>query len=408
MNPIITGGIIAVILLVGGFFVLNGERADDGTLPKVPQPIRAQDEDPQTHSDENGITHTHPHEDMPAGPTGGAGSGSDTTQFASGDTETIGGLSVPPSNFFGNYSINDSRYGTDVTVTVTGSARTIVSNALPNHQTGTFPNSGNPNAISAQSNTYNFPATGTYTGNATTAREPGVAVNGIKFEPTTAEMVQCSSGERYQIEAFQESYDLGFDFNDAHVQPDGTYHYHGFPTALVDLYDDGSDLVHIGFAADGFMIYYDTTGTVKPSWELSSSARSGTSCTYRNQTLSINGSAPDGTFVSDWEYNPSVGNLDACNGATIGGEYAYFVTRAYPFVSRCLQGSFTSTGGPGGGTPPSGGTGPTGGQQTGTPGTPPQEAITACQGKSEGATCSMGPNNGTCRNTPDGSFACVP
>ena len=45
------------------------------------------------------------------------------------------------------------------------------------------------------------------------------------------------------------------DIHNAHVQPDGTYHYHGNPNALFDdsPSEDGSPL--IGWAADGFPIY---------------------------------------------------------------------------------------------------------------------------------------------------------
>ena len=274
----------------------------------------------------------------PTGPGGGTNAPGGT--FTGGGTQTISSLSLPDSDFLGSYSIDDATYGTDVTVTISGNTRTIVANALPNHPTGAFPNSGNPHSIEAQSRTYTFPASGSYTGNAVWVREPGVGVNGVKFEPETAEVVSCSSGESYKIEAFQNEYDLGFDENNAHVQPTGEYHYHGFPTELVELYDDGSGLIHIGFAEDGNLIYYDDTGTVKPSWQLSNEARSGTSCTYRNQTVAVNGTAPDGTFVSDWEYVSGSGNLDACNGAYVDGEYVYFVTEEYPYVSRCLQGSF--------------------------------------------------------------------
>ena len=44
----------------------------------------------------------------------------------------------------------DEEFGTMTTVTVDGDTRTIVSNALPDHETGEFPNDGNPNTISAQ------------------------------------------------------------------------------------------------------------------------------------------------------------------------------------------------------------------------------------------------------------------
>jgi hypothetical protein len=62
------------------------------------------------------------------------------------------GLNYPQSNvtspYIGAYNINDTTYGTDISVTLTDSNRNITANALPNHETGTFPNSGNPNAIS--------------------------------------------------------------------------------------------------------------------------------------------------------------------------------------------------------------------------------------------------------------------
>lgn len=273
----------------------------------------------------------------PSGP--GGGTNAPNNSFVGGNTQTISSLSLPDSDFLGSYEIDDSTYGTEIEVTVSGNTRTIVANALPNHDTGAFPNSGNPHSITAQSKTYTFPSSGSYTGSAIWVREPGVAVNGVKFEPETAEVVSCSSGESYKIEAFQDEYDLGFDENHAHVQPTGEYHYHGFPTELVELYDDGSGLIHIGFAEDGNMIYYDDTGTVEPSWQLSEEERSGTDCTYRDHSIDFD-NIDFGTFVSDWEYVSGSGNLDACNGAYVDGEYAYFVTEEYPYISRCLQGSF--------------------------------------------------------------------
>lgn len=73
----------------------------------------------------------------------------------------------------------------------------------------------------------------------------------IKFEPETAERFSCESGEVYRIEAFQELLDLGLDHNHAHVKPTGAYHYHGVPTELVELLDQGEDIIHIGITLDG-------------------------------------------------------------------------------------------------------------------------------------------------------------
>jgi len=51
-----------------------------------------------------------------------------------------------------------------------------------------------------------------------------------------------------------------------------------------------------------------------------------------------------------------------------------------------------------------------GGQQgQGQGGQPPQEAIKACIGLSQGASCSVGPMTGTCQMPPNSSqLACVP
>ena len=52
------------------------------------------------------------------------------------------------SEYLDSYALIDEEFGTMMTVTVDGSIRTINSNALPDHETGDFPNSGNPNTIS--------------------------------------------------------------------------------------------------------------------------------------------------------------------------------------------------------------------------------------------------------------------
>lgn len=260
------------------------------------------------------------------------------------------------SDYLGTYTINDAQYGTQTTVTVSGGQRTIQTNALPNHTTGTFPGPGNPNAISAQNDSYTFPLTPTYRGTAADTRTPGIAINGVKFEPGTAERVNCSSGEEYRVEAFQDVLSLGLDANNAHVQPTGAYHYHGIPWPLTKQY---SDPIHVGFAQDGHLMYYSPNNTYRSSYQLSTTPRSGTNCDYSvpfgPQGISLNNTAPDGTFTSDWVYTPGSGNLDECNGTTINGQYAYVITDTFPYISRCLKGAFTETrpsGGPPGGRRP--------------------------------------------------------
>ena len=273
------------------------------------------------------------------------------------------------NNYFGAYTLVDEKYGTKTTVTIDGDKRIMVTNALPNHETGHFPRKGNPNTISAQNKRYEIPLHPVFTGEVRWARETGVALNGVKFEPETAEVVVCESGENYRVEAKQSFIDLGLDFNNAHVQPTGAYHYHGVPTGVVHAFDKGGDLVHIGFAHDGFAIYYSKSGAYKPGYRLIDETRTGTDCTYANprgiQDVKINGEKKDGTYKSDWEYVKGLGDLDECNGREVNGQYAYFVTVEYPYVGRCLKGAFKEQ--RGGGPPPGRQRPPQGGRPPGPP-----------------------------------------
>lgn len=290
--------------------------------------------------DGTGTTHTHD---------------STTTTTAAAESTDDGAAA---SDWLGSYTLTDEDFGTQVTVTVAGDTRTIETNALPDHETGEFPNSGNPNSISAQDLTWEFPLEPTVTGEATEVRVTGVALNGVKFEPGTAETVVCDSGETYRIEAITDVYDLGLDFNNAHVQPTGEYHYHGVPDLLVDAYSSDEDLVHVGFAADGHLIYYSKSGAYESSYVLSDEARSGTGCTESGpaggDNLELDGTTPDGSYDLDWVYSEDVGDLDECNGTVIDGEYAYVMTDNYPYVGRCVMGE-PAAGTAGGGAPPGGG-----------------------------------------------------
>lgn len=262
----------------------------------------------------------------------------------SDNTEEQGNPAQIIDDFFLAYSLVNAEYGTQTTVTIEDDVRVIVSNALPNHDTGEFPNAGNPNSISAQNVTYRIPLNPVLTSTARWVREPGVALNGVKFEPETAEVMHCASGENYKIEAIQDLVDLGLDDHHAHVQPNGAYHYHGAPHGVIDAFDRGSDLVHIGFAMDGFPIYYSRSDKYKPSYRLIDENREGTECTYSIPGTTINtdleGTDPDGTYILDWEYVAGLGDLDECNGATIDGSYKYLVTDDYPYIGRCLKGEF--------------------------------------------------------------------
>ena len=268
-------------------------------------------------------------------------------------------LVVGESDFLGDYVLVDEGFGTEVTVTVAAGTRTIDANALPNHDTGEFPNDGNPNEITEQSLSYEFPTEPVYTGTATFAQTPGVGLNGVSMEPGTAESATCSTGETYRVEALQDFLDLGLDMNNAHVQPGGIYHYHGLSELLVDAFDAGDDLVLVGFAADGHLMYVSASGAYDSSYALSDDLRSGTDCVHSGRdavTVDLEGTTADGTYVSDWVFTEGSGDLDECNGTFVDGEYVYLLTDDYPYIPRCLMGEFDggAGAGPSDGTPPPG------------------------------------------------------
>ena len=249
--------------------------------------------------------------------------------------------------YLNDYEVSDPVFGTETMVTLSNGVRTITTNALPNHKTGVFPNSGNPNTISAQSATYKYTTDPVYTGIAQEVHIPGVAVNGVKFEPGTAESVSCATGETFRVEGLQNTFNLGMDFNNAHVQPTGAYHYHGLSDLLADTHSNAkSELIHVGFAADGHLIYISTKDDYTSSYRLSKTLRTGSNCQVslgpgQGPEIAVGGTNPDGTYTSDWEYVEGYADLDECNGTVINGQYAYVITDEYPYISRCLKGEFT-------------------------------------------------------------------
>jgi len=291
-----------------------------------------------------------------------AACGGDTDSGTDDSTGTDDPTGSSGVDSFGSYTLDDEEFGTSVTVTVDGATRTIVSNALPDHETGEFPNEGNPNTISAQNASYEYTTEPTFVGAETPVMNTGVGVNGVKFEPGTAETVTCDSGETYRVEALQDVYDLGLDFNNAHVQPTGEYHYHGISELLVEAYATDDDLVHVGFAADGYMMYFSKSGAYASGHELSTGPRTGTDCVgsgaIGSATTEVEGTIPDGVYVSDWVWRDEAGDLDACNGVEIDGTYAYIITDEYPYISRCLNGEATAADRPAGGPGPVQGGGP--------------------------------------------------
>jgi hypothetical protein len=251
-----------------------------------------------------------------------------------------------------------------VTITVKGDKRVIESNGLPDHKVAQYPNRGNPNAIAEQKYHLEVPANpqpakGGATGRMMSAW--GVALNGVVFDPGTAEVY--NDGERsnpWHYEALTSNTTmgttpkirggLGLDESHAHVQPNGAYHYHGLPTLLFERLSGGEKkMTHVGWAADGYPVYaiYGYANPEDPKSPLKALKGS-----YRLKTADRGGDGkttptgkPDGSFALDFEYVAGSGDLDEFGGRTgvtpefPKGTYYYVLTEEFPFIPRKFKGT---------------------------------------------------------------------
>ncbi|MDH7976008.1 YHYH protein [Sphingomonas sp. AR_OL41] len=284
----------------------------------------------------------------------------------------VAGTSVSTASvlcpYSGSYTGSYSAAGT-LTATwawsCSATRRSLTGNGLPNHAVGTFPGVGNPNTISTQNISTSMTLTpvkaaaNVAAGGATTI---AYALNSVKFDPGTAGTCPGSAtsasncnlangSDVWRIEALgQSTFDFGVDSNNAHVQPNGAYHYHGMPEALLTAAGataTNKKMVLVGWAADGYPVYarycYSVANdagsalqTCTGSYTLDTTADSGRPATSW---------VPLGAFTSDWNYSAGAGDLDDCNGRTgvtpefPGGIYYYMVTDTYPYFGRCLKGT---------------------------------------------------------------------
>ena len=264
----------------------------------------------------------------------------------------------------------------EVKIEVKGEFRIITSNGIPNHEIGAFPNRGNPNSVSPQRYNLKVPANPKVAAQTTALQHQdfGIAINGVPFDPFTAEYWNNDRQANWNYEGIINGTTyLGIDFNNAHVQPTGAYHYHANPVGLMKtLGSDGTKMVQIGWAADGFPIY-GLYGYEKADDPKSGVKKLSTSWRLKKGTRpSGPGLAYDGSFVQDWEYVNGAGDLDECNGRCgvipefPGGTYYYIVSQNYPWIPRVFKGTPDNSfrrggpggpGGPGGRRPPPGGGG---------------------------------------------------
>jgi hypothetical protein len=262
-----------------------------------------------------------------------------------------------------NYSAFNSSQKVSATSTsnwsCSTSLRSLNGNGIPDHAV-TSGNFATP--ISAQNIMVNMPLTpAVISATGTTTTNPGYVLNSVKLDPATAGT--CSSNatstangggcvaamgtDPWKLEAIGGAFVFGTDESNAHVQPNGQYHYHGVPEAYVAKLNKGKAMTLVGFAVDGFPIYarygYTNANDAKsPVLSMTPSYRKKAAPDAGRPSITI---FPMGTFTSDYEYVAGSGDLDECNGRTgvtpefPNGIYHYLITDTFPYIQRCVKGS---------------------------------------------------------------------
>jgi hypothetical protein len=235
------------------------------------------------------------------------------------------------------------------TESISGTTRKITINGIASHLVGTFPNSGNPNTISTFSENFSITTRPQLASTVTSAQRHtfGVLFSGVSIDPFTGEFFQGTGGinRDWNITTLQSTRSLGLDCNNAHVQPTGKYHYHGTPSKLIDELGtaDGTQMIKVGYAGDGFPIYYkygfNDAGTqiieLISGYSLKTEERGG-------DGQSAPDGCPDGYYFQDYVYTGGI--LDECNGRTgktpeSENEYYYVITDNFPSSPLCFSGT---------------------------------------------------------------------
>ncbi len=254
-----------------------------------------------------------------------------------------------------------------VSIRLEGGERSITANGWPDHAPGMFPRRGNPNTAAPQRYTFRMPLQPVVAD--TPSRRGGwffgVALNGVPFEPGTAESWNNDPRSGWRYEAHTGFLNLGLDEHNAHVQPSGAYHYHALPVGLVErLGGDTNRMLLVGWAADGFPLYTaqgysDSRDAKSPLKKVRSSYK------LRPGERPAEADGPvgkyDGRFTQDFEFVKGSGDLDECNGRFgvtpefPNGSYHYYITEEFPFLPRQWRGTPDASFGKAGGPPGAGG-----------------------------------------------------
>ena len=239
-------------------------------------------------------------------------------------------------------------YASEIKIEERDGYRFITSNGIPDHTVGRFPGPGNPNKIAPQHYEFRVPLKPTPATRRGRSEVVGVALNGVVFDPGTAERWNGSPNWRYEaLTGFMASQGaLGADDSFAHVQPNGAYHYHGLPLSYLKKRDYRGQMVQVGWAADGYPIYgpYAYANPTDPKSSLKPLKSGYTLRVGDRPDTGGPGGAFDGSFASDYAFAAG-GDLDECNGRTgvtpefPDGTYYYVLTDTWPFIPRQLHGA---------------------------------------------------------------------
>ncbi len=240
----------------------------------------------------------------------------------------------------------------NLTISSSGGKCQFQANGVPNHDFNDGQQSF-PNNLSEQSYNYEITTSPMFAESNTElaiGNDNGLMLNGVKIDLLAAacfgvgdEKTGCGNmAQPWRYDPMYAANGFRVDSHNAHVQPNGSYHYHGTPNAMFAA-DTAVESPVIGFAADGFPIFgswFNDNGTVRkamPSFRLKSGPRAAVA------GFNTPGGDYDGTYRDDYEYVQDLGDLDDCNGMQVDGVYGYFVTEQYPYIMACLKGQMDPT-----------------------------------------------------------------
>ncbi|WP_435262720.1 YHYH protein [Tenacibaculum sp. nBUS_03] len=182
----------------------------------------------------------------------------------------------------------------------------------------------------------------------------GVSDQGINYSPfARLYWVNPNTQEENLEWHIEADFTLSMDLNGGHVNNVSRYHYHNIPTDYFTNHLKIDGTKHspiIGYAADGFPIYYKylyqdtnasganpTVSNFNSGYSLKTGSRPGDGISAPNGNY-------DGTYVEDYEYTG--GELDECGGRFAitpeypNGTYYYVLTDNWPYIPRCFKGRY--------------------------------------------------------------------